>query len=45
MFVANNGLDIAIENFHAPLPKGLFVALVLGFSTANQGGEYGKRHH
>jgi hypothetical protein len=22
MFVANNGLDIAIENFHAPLPKG-----------------------
>jgi amino acid transporter len=37
MFVANNGLDIAIENFHAPLPKGLFVALVLGFSTAMLG--------
>ncbi|MEP6844476.1 MAG: APC family permease [Panacibacter sp.] len=36
-FIANNGLHIATENFHAPVPGGIVTALVLGFSTAMLG--------
>ena len=36
-FVFHNGLDIAHENFRAPVPGGIFTALVLGFSTAMLG--------
>lgn len=36
-FVARHGLQIASANFHAPVHGGIFVALMLGFSTAMLG--------
>lgn len=36
-FVMSNGWNVAQTNFHAPLSKGIFSALVLGFSTAMLG--------
>ena len=36
-FVSRNGLQIAHENFQAPVPGGIFKALVFGFSTAMLG--------
>lgn len=39
VFVFNNGLTFLIENWHLPIPgnKGLFTALILGFSAAMLG--------
>ncbi len=36
-FVLNTGLDVASQNFHAPVKGGIFTAIFLGFSTAMLG--------
>jgi amino acid transporter len=36
-YVIQNGLSVAIQNFHAPVKGGIVTALVLGFSTAMLG--------